>query len=366
MHQARDHQLCVSLGTPLRAVHASRTMTELPASLATAELSQALLAMVQTSGALASVKDAQTGRYLWANERWIEFFAAHALDDAPALLGSCDLDLLPLADATVVRSADQRALQAGMPAAGEHRFERHGRKVELRTLRHSVKGGDGHDLVLSLWWDDSAARLSAEQLKTALAQVERQQVALDLMATQQRTGSDRPTELFRREQFEEHLRREWALSTREHREFALVLLSIDQLASVATHRGAAAAEQVPKSVAQMLRSNTRAMDVISHVADGRLAVLLSGVGLATAHTRMEQIRRQCVTQLVVHDGKPVEFSVSVGIASFPHTADTLEGLSVAAERSLAQAEARGGNRVVLAAINLKQALIVGAPQLPVR
>ena len=337
-------------------------MNELPANLATAELSQALLAMLQTSGALASVKDAESGRYVWANERWIEFYAAHAMDGAPALNGATDLELLPLADATLVRAADQRALQAGMPAGGEHRFERTGRKIEIRTLRQAMTGTDGRPCVLSLWWDDTAARRAAEQLNTALAQVERQQTALDQMATQQRSGSDRPTELFRREQFEEHLRREWALSTREHREFALVLLSIDHLADVAARRGAEAAEQVPKAVAQMLRSNTRAMDVISHVADGRLAVLLSGVGLATAHTRMEQIRRQCVTHLVVHDGEPVSFTVSVGIASFPHTADTLEGISRAAERSLAQAEERGGNRVVLAAISLKLAVAQGASQ----
>lgn len=335
-------------------------MNELPAQLVIAELSQALLALLQTSGALASVKDAESGRYLWANERWIEFYAAQAKDGAPALEGATDLELLPLNDATAVRAADQRALQAGMPAAGEHRFERDGRKVEMRTLRQSVADKDGRPCVLNLWWDDTASRRAAEQLKTALAQVERQQTAIDQMAAQQRSASDRPTELFRREQFEEHLRREWALSTREHREFALVLLSIDGLTDVAAQRGAAAAEQVPRAVAQMLRSNTRAMDVISHVADGRLAVLLSGVGLATAHTRMEQIRRQCVTQLVVHGGEPVGFTVSVGIASFPHTADTLEGLSLAAERSLAQAEERGGNRVVLAAISLKQALARGA------
>jgi diguanylate cyclase (GGDEF)-like protein len=328
-------------------------MDDLPVSLAPEALAHGLLEMLQTSGALASIKDAQSGRYLWANPRCVEFLVQQVPGDARAYLGASDLDLLPMADAGAVRAADQRALLAGMPSAGEHRFERQGQKLDFRTLRQTVAGTQpGQTLLISLWWDDSAPRRSAEQLKMALAQVARQQVAIDELAREQHEGRDRPTELFRREQFEEHLQREWALSTREHREFALVLLAIDGLDQLAQRHGAAAAEQMPKAVAQMVRANTRAMDVISHVADGRLAILLSGVGLATAHTRMEQIRRQCVTHFVVHEGEPLGFTVSIGIASFPHTAGTLQGLSESAERSLAQAGQRGGNRVVLATISL--------------
>lgn len=334
----------------------AQIMTDLPAILAPVELSQALLAMLQTSGALVSLKETDSGRYLWANERWIEFFAAHAVEGAMPLLGATDLDMLPPADAAAVRAADQRACQAGLPVVGEHRFERVGRRVEIRTLRHVLPGAAGRSLLISLWWDDTPARRAAEQLTSALAQVERQQAALDQMVRQRHEGADRPTELFRQEQFEEHLRREWALSTREHREFALVLLSIDTLPDVLGRQGETAAELLPKAVAHILRTSTRAMDVLSHVAEGRLAVLLSGVGLATAHTRMEQIRRQCATHLVVHQGAPVPLAVSVGIASFPHTADTLDGLSRAAESALGQARLRGGNRVVLAAISLKQAV----------
>lgn len=327
-------------------------MTDLPPSIAPTELVPVLLEALQGSGALMSLKDGASGRYLWANARWVEFLQAHAVPGAPAWQGATDLELLPLNDATAVRTADQRALHAGMPAAGEHRFERGGERFEWRTLRHVITSPGTTPQVLSLWWDEGPARRAAEQLKLALAQVERQQAAIEQLSLQQHGGADRPTELFRREQFEEHLKREWALSTREHREFALVLLAIDQQAEAAAQHGAAAAERLPRVVAELLRANTRAMDVISHVAEGRLAVLLSGVGLATAHTRMEQIRRQCVTQVVVHEGTAVPFTVSVGIASFPHTAETLEGLSTAAERSLAQAEQRGGNRVVLAAIPL--------------
>jgi len=64
------------------------------------------------------------------------------------------------------------------------------------------------------------------------------------------------------------------------------------------------------------------------------AILLSGVGLATAHSRMEGLRRQCATQIVVLDGRDLGFTVSMGVASFPHTAHTQEDLMRAADLAL--------------------------------
>lgn len=333
-------------------------MIELPAVVASSDLASALLELSQTAGAMVSLKEAASGRYLWANDRWTAFVAEHARPGAPAWQGATDADLLPTELAAAMRVADQRAVQAGVPSAGEHRFERDGRKVELRVLRQGIGLAGGEMGLLSLWWDDSPARREAEQLRLALGQVQRQQALIEQLTSQQR-GGDRPTELFRRDQFEEHLRREWALSMREHREFALVLLCIDQLPALVSQRGEGVTDLLSRAVAQTLRTSTRAMDVIAPVGSGRLAVLLSGVGLATAHTRMEQIRRHCVTQVVVQEGVAVPFTVSVGIASFPHTADTLETLSTAAERSLQQAQERGGNRVVLASIPLGQLRPVG-------
>jgi PleD family two-component response regulator len=40
----------------------------------------------------------------------------------------------------------------------------------------------------------------------------------------------------------------------------------------------------------------------------------------------------------------------MGVASYPHTAQTLDALVSACDAALAQAQERGGNQVVLAAI----------------
>ena len=49
------------------------------------------------------------------------------------------------------------------------------------------------------------------------------------------------------------------------------------------------------------------------------------------------------------------FSVSMGVASFPHTAHSQEELLAACGSALAEAQRRGGNHVTLAAIRFDAA-----------
>lgn len=333
----------------------SESGAPLPAELASAPLLEGLLSLLQVQGVMLSVKDGESGRYLWANEAWCRL-----LGTEPArLVGATDLELLPLGDATAVRSGDQRVLGSGGVAVGEQRFERQGQRQDLRTLRcllpasGDAAGGSGRApsaRVLSLWWDDSTSRRQAAQLQQALGQIERQHAAAEQLRRQHAEGLDRPSELFRREHFEEHLRREVALSQREQREFSLVLLAVDRSDGLRERHGEAGLKRVAETMGQLMRSNTRAMDVLAQLGEDRFAILLSGVGLATAHNRMEQLRRACTGHLVVLGGQAFHFEMSVGVASFPHTAETLEELGDAAIRALRDARRRGGNRVALATI----------------
>jgi diguanylate cyclase (GGDEF)-like protein len=161
---------------------------------------------------------------------------------------------------------------------------------------------------------------------------------------------DALTGVYNRRHFDEQLRREVDLSAREHREFALVAIQVDDHDDLVARYGQQAADRCLQALGQLLRGNTRAMDAPCRIGIDRFAVLLSGVGLATAHARMEGVRRQCEAQIVMQDGEDVRFTVSMGVASFPHTSDELTGLLRLAERALATAQQRGGNGVVLAAI----------------
>jgi diguanylate cyclase (GGDEF)-like protein len=106
---------------------------------------------------------------------------------------------------------------------------------------------------------------------------------------------------------------------------------------------------------RLLRSGTRAMDASARLDSRRFLVMLSGVGLATAHSRMESLRRRCATQIVAIAGRDLRFTTSMGVASYPHTAADGEQLLAACEAALAEARRRGGNQVTLASIRFESA-----------
>jgi len=293
------------------------------------------------------LKDAATGAWLYASARMGEWLGR----PASALAGCNDTDLFGDASAGL-RAADQAAAEQAGAQLSEHKIEVAGVRREFGVLRQRLTGPDGGRLVAAVWRDLAPGRRRDAQLRLALEQLEQQQLDNQQLRREMQGQSprDSATGLYNRAHFDDQLRREVDLSTREHREFALVSIELDPLPDEVQALGGAVRARVHEALGHLLRSNTRAMDASCRYDDERFAVLLSGVGLATAHSRMEGLRRQCATQIVAHSGREVGFTVSMGVASFPHTAHTQDELQAACEAALAEARQRGGNRVTLASI----------------
>jgi len=308
-----------------------------------------LPALLSRRGELLAVKDAASGRYAYVNDAMAEFLRLSPTEVA----GRSDADLFDAGVTTALRAAEQTALAQGAPLASEHRFERDGRKCEFAVLRaHGAADAAGRRWLCSVWTDLAADRQREAQLRTALEQIEQQQQANELLRREvaDQALRDPSSGLYRRPHFEDQLRREVDLSIREHREFAIVFIELDPPGEKVLALGAEGERCLLEAMGRLLRSGTRAMDASCRYDDRRFAVLLSGVGLATAHARMEGVRRKCATHIVVHEGQELAFSVAMGVASFPHTAHTQEGLVEACEAALTEAQRRGGNHVTLAAI----------------
>ena len=331
----------------------------LPAALVAAvppdRLPAAMLALAEQSGAGLVLKEAATGRVLWCDGAYAALFGA----TPGALAGTSEFELFEGAQRNAARDADQALAAGGLPLPTQHRIERDGRRREFSAARVGVAGSAGAVLSLCQWTETTALRETEQRLQAALAQIELHQTAASAQPARAESGEqplrDSVTGLYHRSQFEDLLRREVDLSLREHREFALAAIELDPFAADVAARGPAAEQRVLEALGRLLRGNTRAMDASCRLEDRRFAVLLSGVGLATAHARMESMRRQCATQIVVLDGSNLGFTVSMGVASFPHTAHTQEELMASADHALAEARRRGGNHVTLASIRFESA-----------
>jgi diguanylate cyclase (GGDEF)-like protein len=206
-----------------------------------------------------------------------------------------------------------------------------------------------------VWTDQGPQRQKEGQLRAALEQLEQQQRANEKLRLELADQGlrDSATGLYTRQHFDDQLRREVDLSTREHREFAMVLIEIDSFAARVLEMGKPGEARIYEAMGRLLRGNTRAMDASCRLDERLFGVLLSGVGLATAHSRMEGLRRQCAAQIVVLEGQELGFSVSMGVASFPHTAASQQDLLAACEGALAEARRRGGNHLTLASIRFE-------------
>ncbi|RVT53851.1 GGDEF domain-containing protein [Rubrivivax albus] len=296
------------------------------------------------------VKDAASGRILEADAA----LARVLRPDGQPLVGGLDADWCDAGMVVALRAADQAALARDGVLASEHRIETAGTRRDFLVLRLAGRQG-GHAVLASIWIDLTPQRRQEQQLRQALDQIEQLQRANESLRLELKDQGlrDAASGLYTRSHFEEQLRREVDLSTREHREFALVFVAVDPLSGPGAALGEAARVRVLEALGRLLRGNTRAMDASCRYDEDRFAVLLSGVGLATAHSRMEGLRRQCATQIVVHDGQELGFTTSMGVASFPHTAHTQDDLVSASEAALAEARRRGGNHVTLAAIRFE-------------
>ncbi|MFT7724294.1 MAG: diguanylate cyclase [Roseateles sp.] len=300
-----------------------------------------LVSLIEPLGSQAAIKSVANGRYVFASAGLAQMFERDAVVDRT------DAELLKPEETTALRRVEQTVMAQRYPVTSEHKLEIGGRRREFSVTRLAL----GSEFVLSVWHERTEERQRESQLQRALAQIEQQQGAIEQIRRelQQGSGRDDVSGLYMRPQFDDQLLREIDLSSREHREFALVIIALDASPAMAG-LGDDAQLRLLEGMGRMLRANTRAMDSACRIGAQRFAVLLSGVGLATAHARMEQLRRQCAAQIVVLNGQDLGLSVSMGVSSFPHTASRQEELLTASEAAVHEAQRRGGNQVVLASI----------------
>jgi len=315
-------------------------------------MASALLADLEVGMA---VKESSGERYVHASDALTRLLGRSASD----LMGQSDTELFGKDVAAALRATDAAALASGRAHTGEYRLclepgqPRRDFKVVSTPLAAALGSADGH--LCHLWTDVTVMRQREAKLAMALVQLEQQQLAneaLSLEASEERLRLNAGG-LYQRSQFEDQLRREVDLSTREHREFSLVSIAIDPPGEAELRLGPSARARLLGELSQLLRNNTRPMDAACRLSEDRFAILLSGVGLATAHARVETLRRQCATQIVVFDGHDFGFTTSMGVASFPHTAHTQDQLLESSEMALQSAWRKGGNRVSLATIRFE-------------
>ncbi len=147
--------------------------------------------------------------------------------------------------------------------------------------------------------------------------------------------TDGVTNLPAEHQFLDRLAQEVARATRYPQQFSLILTEPDN---------GAPGEQEMLSLARLLRTNVRSIDLVARLSHARFALLLPHTG-REAGVLAERIVRTVAARL---NGPDQGLTVSAGYAVFPTNGRTMEDLISAVEDALAEARQGGGNRSIRA------------------
>ncbi|MFZ3062648.1 MAG: sensor domain-containing diguanylate cyclase, partial [Actinomycetota bacterium] len=189
-----------------------------------------------------------------------------------------------------------------------------------------------------------ALKLLANQATIALLKAQAFKQTMELAIT------DGLTKVFNHRYFQEQLGREIKRAKRYRHPLSLIMLDIDYFKKYNDYYGHPKGDSVLRKIAQVLRSTIRETDIVARYGGEEFAIILPETGKPevgeVARKILEAIEKEdFFGGEILPDGK---FTVSCGIAIFPHDATTREGLIDQADRALYEAKHTGRNRVCAA------------------
>ena len=189
----------------------------------------------------------------------------------------------------------------------------------------------------------SSVQLRGE-LQTARQQIASKQQELATYVSEART--DTLTCLKNRRSFNEELNRQFAQRQRQGTVFSLLLIDVDHFKKVNDVYGHLAGDLVLRSVAQVLSTALRDMDVVCRYGGEEFAVICPGSKLHEAAAAAERVRVAITCNSVAFKDGPVQVTASLGAAEVIN-GEIAEGLIQRADEALYSAKHAGRNRVHL-------------------
>ncbi len=157
--------------------------------------------------------------------------------------------------------------------------------------------------------------------------------------------TDPLTETFNRRALTEKLEQEVERAQRYGTVLTCIMLDIDHFKLVNDTHGHLVGDRILRQIANILRREQRAVDVVARYGGEEFVVLLPETAAGGARIFAERILRKVAAQDFGEPGRPVHVTISIGISTYPDTrVSDGESLLKLADENLYRAKAAGRNR----------------------
>jgi diguanylate cyclase (GGDEF)-like protein len=157
---------------------------------------------------------------------------------------------------------------------------------------------------------------------------------------QELAAVDGMTGVFNRRHFMEQAESAFAHAQRAARPFAVLMIDVNKFKEINDTHGHIAGDRVLAELAQAIRDHTRPDDIIGRYGGDEFIIMVPGITSLRAIQLADQIVRP-PSRVLGRDGKPLAYTVSVGIAESPPDSD-LPALLSHADLAMYEAKQGGG------------------------
>jgi diguanylate cyclase (GGDEF)-like protein len=157
---------------------------------------------------------------------------------------------------------------------------------------------------------------------------------------------DALTQLFSHRAFQQRLQEEVLRSGRSQTPLSLIMCDVDHFKSYNDRYGHQAGDHLLKTLAGVLASFARPVDMVARYGGEEFAVVLPNFVRSEALQLAERMRARVAEEPFVFQGAPTHATMSFGVASFPQDATTASQIVRSADEKLYRAKHSGRNQVI--------------------
>lgn len=161
--------------------------------------------------------------------------------------------------------------------------------------------------------------------------------------------TDSLTELANQRYFFRRLDEEISRAVRYKRELGLIIFDLDDLKTINDQCGHLAGDAILKQMGQILKTSTRAIDVVARYGGDEFCVIMPEADSGMCVKFMQRLQAKIAESVFAFEERSQKgcCTISLGAAIFPADAQTAKDLVHAADMALLKAKARGRDRFLL-------------------